>query len=84
MENSLNLIPNQAYTVVKPFTDFDGRVHAIGETWAYLGTNFFAYDDGLTLYVLIDHKPVVYRLQWRDHEQAEIIEHFKDYVAPVQ
>jgi hypothetical protein len=25
-------------------------------------------------------RPVVYRFQWRDEEQAEIIEHFLDYV----
>ena len=82
MDNSLNLIAGQLYLVKKPFTDFDGLVHGIGETWTYQGTNFLPYDDGLTLHVLIDNKAVVYRLQWREDAQAEIIENFKDYVEP--
>lgn len=84
MDNSLKLIPGQEYIVVKPFTDYDGIVHEVGDTWTYQGTNFLPYDDGLTLHVLVNNKPVVYRLQWRQEEQAEIIDNFKDYVEPHQ
>lgn len=84
MDNTLNLLPGKDYTVIKSFTDFDGMVHAIGETWTYQGTHFLPYDDGLTLHVLINNKEVVYRLQWREEEQGEIIDNFKKYVEPVK
>lgn len=82
MDNALNLILNQTYIVIKPFTDYDGIVHGIGESWIYKGTNFLLYDDGLTLHVISNNNSAVYRLQWRKEEQAEIIENFKDYVEP--
>ncbi|HEV7779735.1 MAG TPA: DUF3601 domain-containing protein [Chitinophagaceae bacterium] len=80
MDNSLNLVPGKKYSVIKPFIDFDGIVHEAGESWTYQGTNFLPYDDGLTLHAAINNKPVVYRLQWREEEQAEIIENFNEYV----
>lgn len=83
MDNSLKLVPGQAYSVIKSFADFDGIVHEAGETWTYQGTNFLPYDDGLTLHVLVNNKPVVYRLQWREEEQAGIIEHFTEYVQRI-
>lgn len=82
MDNNLKLIPGQEYLVIKPFVDYDGIVHGAGEIWTYLGTNFLPYDDGLTLHVLINNSAVVYRLQWRKEEQAEIIENFNEYVEP--
>lgn len=69
MGNSLNLIYGQEYLVIKPFLDYDGIVHGIGEIWTYQGTNFLPYDDGLTLHVLINNEPMVYRLQWRKEAQ---------------
>lgn len=80
MDNSLNLRPGRTYRVCREFTDYDGMVHQPGESWVYEGTNFLAYDDGLTLHVLLDGRPVVYRLQWRAEEQGAIIEHFNEYV----
>lgn len=82
MDNSLKLIIGQEYKVVKAFVDFDGIIHAVGETWTYVGTNFLPYDDGLTLHVLSNGNAVVYRLQWRKEEQADIIENFTNYVEP--
>jgi Domain of unknown function (DUF3601) len=82
MDNRFNLIPGQAYVVVKSFVDYDGIVHQVGEVWTYQGTNFLPYEDGLTLHVVQDNKPVVYRLQLREYAQAEIIEHFRDYIEP--
>ena len=80
MDNSLQLTPGQEYVVVKPFVDYDGIVHGVGEIWTYRGTNFLPYEDGLTLHVLINDKAKVYRLQWRKEAQAEIIENFNDYI----
>jgi hypothetical protein len=80
MDNTLNLIPRQDYLVIKPFVDFDGVVHGLGEVWTYQGTSFLPYDDGLTLHVLVENTPVVYRLQCRKEGQAEIIKNFQDYV----
>ena len=83
MDNTLNLIPGQQYAVIKSFTDFDGIVHKVGETWIYQGTHFLPYDDGLTLHVIVNNKETVYRLQWREEEQGQIIEHFNGYVETV-
>ena len=82
MDNSLNLIYEKEYLVIKPFTDYDGIVHGVGEIRTYQGTHFFPYDDGLTLHVLIDNKVVVYRLQWLKEEQADTIESFAKYIEP--
>jgi len=79
MDNSLDLLQGQQYTVIKPFIDYD-NVHEAGETWIYTGTNFLPYEDGLTLHVLKNGVEAVYRLQWRKEAQAEIIENFKDYI----
>lgn len=80
MDNSLHLTPGKDYTVIKQFIDHDSIVHEIGETWTYQGTNFVPYDEGLTLHVVINNEPIVYRLQWTKEAQATIIENFKKYV----
>lgn len=83
MESVLKLIPGQRYRVVKPFTDYDRQVHPVGETWVFERTNFLPYDDGLTLHVVQDGEQEVYRLQWREEEQAAVIEGFGEYVEVV-
>ncbi len=80
MGNAVNLISGQKYRVIKPFVDFDQIIHPVGETWTFVMTNFLPYDDGLTLHLIRDNINIAYRLQWREEEQAEIIENFKDYV----
>ena len=82
MDSFLNLSQGQKYKVIKPFIDFDKIVHPMGETWIFITTNFLPYDDGLTLHVQAENSldEIVYRLQWREEEQAEIIENFRDYV----
>lgn len=82
MGNPLHLIAGKKYKVIKPFTDYDQCLHAVGETWIFVETNFVPYEDGLTLHVLQSNIPQekVYRLQWRQEEQAGIIEHFNEYV----
>lgn len=85
MSNPLHLISGQQYVVVKSFTDYDRIVHPPGETWMFARTNFLPYEDGLTLHVIPENSntEIVYRLQWRNEEQAEIIDNFKDFVKPV-
>ena len=78
--NTLNLEQEQSYRVIKEFTDYDKEVHPIGETWIYIGTTFLPYEDGLSLFVMRDGTRLMYRLQWRKEEQADIIENFKDFV----
>ncbi|HUR30181.1 MAG TPA: DUF3601 domain-containing protein [Saprospiraceae bacterium] len=82
MSDALDLIPGKKYTVIKSFTDYDRLVHEIGETWIFVKTNFVPYHDGLTLHVksyeAADEE--VYRFQWIQEEQANIIDNFKDFV----
>jgi hypothetical protein len=84
MSNQLNLIPGQKYKIVKPFTDYDRQVHQPGETWTFVETNFLPYEDGLTVHIRLDDNPkvLVFRLQWRQEEQADIIENFTTFVEP--
>ncbi|MEI9943630.1 MAG: DUF3601 domain-containing protein [Chitinophagaceae bacterium] len=82
MSNALHLIPGQKYKVIKPFTDYDKQVHEVGTTWTFVETNFLPYEDGLTVHIRLDNDPrvLLFRLQWRQEEQAGIIDNFKDYV----
>jgi hypothetical protein len=80
MDNSLKLKFGKKYTIIQPFHDFDGILHPVGESWIYKGTKFLPYEDGLTLFVQVDNEIVTYRFQWRESEQASIIEHFSDFV----
>ncbi|NML64744.1 DUF3601 domain-containing protein [Hymenobacter sp. RP-2-7] len=68
------------YRVVRAFTDYDQRLHPVGETWEFIETHFLPYEDGLTLHVLLPNLPAVFRLQWRPEAQAAILNHFTTYV----
>ena len=74
------LIPGRVYKVIKPFKDYDGIVHPIGEQWVFLEKNFLPYEDGLTLHVDRDGQRMFIRLQWREESQAGIINDFSDFV----
>lgn len=77
------LILNQVYRVIVPFTDYDGRVHSVGEEWRFIEKNFVPYDDGLSLFVEQNGQRVQIRMQWRDEAQGQIIDHFSEYVEQV-
>ena len=85
MSNSLHLTPGQKYKIIKAFADYDKIQHPVGETWTFVTTNFLPYDDGLTLHIKIDNfqKELSYRFQWRNEEQADILEHFDEYVEAI-
>ena len=44
----VKLQAGQAYVVVQAFTDFDNRLHPVGERWVFLRDSFLPYDSGLT------------------------------------
>lgn len=81
---AVDLTPQQAYLVIKEFKDFDGGIHRIGETWRFVEKTFLPYDDGLSLFVDKDGQRVQFRFQWREESQAEIIDHFSDYVEEIK
>jgi len=68
---------------VKPFRDYDGDEHAIGETWFFLGYSFLLYDDGLSLFVSIDGRQEwQIRLRWTPEDQGPIVDSLDRYVVP--
>lgn len=77
-----HLETDRHYVVIKPFKDFDGQEHKIGEAWTYIGSSFLPYDDGLSLFAVIDGKERQVRMQWRDEEQGPVVDHLRDYLQP--
>lgn len=76
-----NLVPGRLYTVIKPFTDYDGTIHSIGERWRFVEKNFLPYEDGLTLHIERNGRSETLRLQWREETQGKIIDDFSEYVS---
>lgn len=78
-----HLITGKRYRVIKPFKDFDGREHPVGETWTYVGTAFLPYDDGRSIFVSLDGENEWHiRMQDRPEEQGPILDHLREYVVP--
>jgi hypothetical protein len=75
-----HLVIGRRYRVIRPFTDYDGRLRGRGETFVYRGHNFLPYEDGLTL--LTDPGGSI-RLQWREETQGAIIDALELYLAEV-
>src|SRR4030095_8479763 len=72
------------YRVAKAFTDYDGSLHEVGETWTFLGDNFVPYHDGMSLFVSVDgeHEWQI-RLEWTDEGQGEILDSVHSYFVPL-
>ena len=77
------LNPGQTYFVVEGFQDYDGMIHPVGEQWRFVEKNFLPYEDGLSLFVEKNQQTVLFRLQWREESQGQIIDNFSDFVAEV-
>jgi acetyl esterase/lipase len=77
---AVDMIPGRTYRVVRAFRDFDKSLHDVGESWIFVNKNFLPYDDGLTISVEQGGKPRLFRMQWREAEQGEVIDKFSDHV----
>ena len=75
-----DLIPAKTYRVIAGFKDYDGVIHAAGETWIFLEKNFLPYEDGLSLFLNKEGQRVQLRLQWREETQGRIIDGFSGFV----
>jgi len=79
-----HLIPTLNYVVVQAFTDFDQGKHPVGERWTFIGSSFLPYDDGLSLFMVLNGQRRQIRMQWRDEEQGPVIDRLQDYVQAVE
>lgn len=82
--NATKLTPGKTYRVITEFSDYDGRVHNIGESWRFIEHNFVPYEDGLTMSIERDGQKSVIRMQWRSEAQEAIIDNFSDYVEEIR
>lgn len=78
-----HLITDAAYEVAREFTDYNGGIHSVGERWIYLTHTFLPYEDGLSLYVIVEDRNHQIRMQWRTEEQGEILDNLKQYLRPL-
>lgn len=78
-----HLIPGNCYTIVKPFTDYDGKVHQPGGIYTFMGSDFLPHEDGLALRFTFADEATAFRLQWRAEAQMGIIESLEEYFAAV-
>jgi hypothetical protein len=69
----------RTYQVTKPFSDYDGIQHPVGETWVFKETNYNAYHSGLTLHVWQKGLDEVYRFLDYPGDDV-IIKECMDYV----
>jgi hypothetical protein len=79
--SAADLVPGKTYHVIKPFTDYDGTVHPVGESWRFVKKGFSPHEDGLSLFVERNGQTVLIRLQWLEESQGEIIDNFSDFVT---
>jgi hypothetical protein len=83
MNDISNLKKDKTYAVIKEFTDFDGKIHRVGETWTFAKTTFLPYESGLSLFVIENGKNVMYRFQDIAEEQQELLSDFMSYVESI-
>ena len=81
MSGFTHMVPGPTYRVVQSFTDFDGRVHAVGDLWTYRGESFLPYDDGLSLFVTINGREQQIRMRDTPDDQGPIVDNFSDYLV---
>jgi hypothetical protein len=77
-----HLFAGKRYRVIREFPDYDGDIHAVGESWAFMGFSFMPCDDGLSLFVSPDGKQEWHiRMQWKSEEQGAVLDNLIEYVA---
>ena len=76
------LTAGRRYRVIQRFLDYDRHEHPVGETWTFLGCSFLPHDDGLSLFVSLDDEHEWHiRMQWREDEQAPILDALGQFLA---
>ncbi len=78
--SAFELKANYVYRVIVSFTDYDGSVHPVGESWCYESRSFLPYHAGLSLNVQGDHGLRCIRLQDYPEAQGDIVARFSDFV----
>ncbi|MGX9238891.1 DUF3601 domain-containing protein [Pantoea ananatis] len=79
-----HLKQGERYIVSRPFTDYDGVNHPIGEQWRFLGYNYVPKHDGLSLFVSFDDQYEWHiRLCNIPEEQKDLIDTLDRYLAKV-
>ena len=81
MSSFTHMVPGRRYRVVQAFTDFDGRVHSVGEVWTFSGENFLPYDDGLSLFVTINGQEEHIRMRLHPEDQGPLVDNFAAYLV---
>jgi hypothetical protein len=81
--SAFELRPGETYQVIKPFLDYTGTRHEVGERWVFVRHSFLPYEDGLTLTVVQDGLERGVLLQCRPEAQAAVVNAFSEYVAEV-
>ena len=78
-----HLEQGKRYVVVRPFADFDGVQHLVGEAWTFLGTTYDAEGSGRVLHLEVHSRPADVRLRnFRSSGgQGRILARFDEYVA---
>ena len=78
-----HLLPERRYRVVCAFTDHDGIIHPVGESWRFLRSTFLPYEDGLSLFVALDGgAEMQIRLQLRAEAEGPIVDALDRYIEP--
>ncbi|WP_174298469.1 DUF3601 domain-containing protein [Sphingomonas bacterium] len=73
------------YRVVRAFTDYDGALHPVRETWRFGGAAFLPYEDGYTFYVSADGvNETSFRMQERPEAQGEFFADTAAYLLAVR
>ncbi len=77
------LRPGRLHHVVKAFTDHDGLLHPVGETWTFLRCDLFPYEDGVSWFVAtLDRREQQIRLQRRPYGEHGVLEYLDEHVLP--
>ena len=80
MHTITSLLPGRTYQVIREFTDYEQRVHAVGETWTFIFSKFAPSDDGMLLQIRQHGELGSFRMQWRSESQAHVMDCFTSYV----
>jgi hypothetical protein len=71
------------YRVTTAFVDYDDAPHPVGELWRFVGWNYSAYDNGLSVFVsLDDHDEWHIRLLDYPDAQGAICAHPELWLEP--